>query len=200
MAVASPADVRVTTAGKVGLAVAALLLHGCGPPPPDPDCRSVLEPDASAPGLVNDPFVGARAGTLTWLETMETTPVTVTVSATGPVWSNYSPSGRAECGGYTVTLDVSVQTADGLIQSPPAPALSTAYVGTDGRVQVDSLDVTVDAGRLLDGGVAPEQPNLASQNPSADLSLSRENDGGLVSGLLRVAGPGASVTLATLAF
>jgi hypothetical protein len=158
------------------------------------------EPDASAPGLVNDPLVGAHTGTLTWLETMETTSVTVTVSATGPIWKNYDPAGSAECGGYTVTLDVSVQTADGLIQSAPEPALSAASVGTDGRVQVESLNVTIDAGRLLDGGVAPEQPNLASQNPSATLSLSRENDEGLVSGSLAAVGPGASVTLATLVF
>lgn len=191
---------RVTTAEKVGLAVVALLLHGCGPPPPDPDCRSVPDPDASAPGLVNDPFVGAHTGTLTWLETMETTPVTVTVSATGPVWKNYDAKGSAQCGGYTVTLDVSVQTGDGLIQSAPEPALPSASVGTDGRVQVDSLNVTLDAASLLDGGVAPEQPNLGSQDPSAVLSLSRGNDGGLVSGLLDVAGPGVSVTLATLAF
>ncbi|MGA2450610.1 MAG: hypothetical protein ABTD50_18240 [Polyangiaceae bacterium] len=198
MAIARASEVDWTRPDKVGLAVTALLLHGCGPPLPD--CNSTLESDASMPGLVNDPFVGPHTGTLTWLETMTTTSVAVTISVAGPVWRNYDPSGSASCSGYTVALDMSVQTGDGLVQSPPQTASSSVPVDTDGGVEVSNLDITVDAARLLDGGVAPEQPNFASQTPRADLTISRQNDGAAMSGTLRVTGSAASVTIATLAF
>jgi len=183
---------------KGGLALAVLLLAGC---PGDPlPCGVVDDPDASAPSLVDDPFVGAHTGTLTWLETTKETQVLVTIAATGPVSHFVEEPGSDPCpAGHQVSLDVSVQTSDGLI--PLTSEVDTGVeVDPDGHVEIDSLNVGVDPGPLLAGGTAPEEPDLASLSPQAALMLARGSGGAPLTGTLRVTSPVTSVTLATLAF
>jgi hypothetical protein len=183
---------------KGGLALSVLLLTGC---PGDPlSCSTVDDPDASAPGLVDDALVGAHTGTLTWLETTKQTQVLVTVVATGPVSHLVEVPGSDPCpAGHRIALDVSVQPSDGLI--PPTRVVDTGVeVDSDGHLELDGLDLGVDAGPILAGGAAPEEPDLASLSPQATLALARGDGGAPSTGALRVTGPSTSVTLATLAF
>lgn len=181
-----------------GAALAGLLVAGC---PGDPlACGEAQDPDASAPGLVDNPLVGAHVGTLTWLETMKPTLVLVSVVAAGPVSHAVEVPGSGSCtAGHALTLDVSVETSDGVIP-PTSETDQDIWVEPDGQLDLDTLNVSVDAARVLAGAVAPEEPDLASLHPTIALTLARGSHGASLTGTLVATSPETSVTLATLAF
>lgn len=176
----------------------ALLLAGC---PGDPNaCGEVTDPDASAASLVDDPLVGVHTGTLTWLETMKETSVVLSVTATGPVSQAVEEPGSDPCpSGHQISLDVSIESSDGLIPPTQEKDLDV-WVAADGGVEIDSLNVGLDAAPILAGGAAPEEPDLASMNPQTTLLLARGSSPASLTGTLRVTSPETSVTLATIAF
>jgi hypothetical protein len=163
------------------------------------NCFDHTAGDADAAALVNDTLLGTRDGTWKWLETMKTTTVTVTIAAADPVTTYSHPVANGACPGPVITLDVSVQTGDGLV-GPSKSSSSTASVDPDGGLAITSLDLEFDPASLLAGGAAPEEPNLASQHPLADLRLDRAANGALQGGTLTVTSRETSVTLATLTF
>jgi hypothetical protein len=175
-------------------------LAGCFPGDPL-SCLLEELPDASAASLVKDPLAGTHTGTWSWLETMKTTTVTVTVAATGPVTALVPQPGSDPCqSSPRVNLDMSVQTGDGLVQVPSQSAASGVPVDPDGGVAPNGLGITFDPAPLLAGGAAPEEPELASQDPTAVLLLDLATDGALKGGTLTVTGATTHVTLATVTF
>jgi hypothetical protein len=181
---------------RVALILLASLLAGCGDPG---NCADVADPDADAASFVHDPLFGQHMGTLTWLETMKTTSVVLTVTATGPV-SHLAPTPSSDsCTGRYIALDASVQTGDGLIKASFMPQDSMTFVDTNGKVAVH-LHLAVDPAPILAGGAAPEQPKLSAQTATADLSVDRAASGAPTGGTLTIASPDANVTLATVAF
>lgn len=182
---------------------ACLVLTRCLLPGDDPSkCVYIADWDANAMGLVNDPLVGAHQGTLTWIETAKTTPLTVSFAVTDPV-THYEPQmGSDPCdNGYSVVLQASAQTGDGLIQQSWQAEGSAAQVDSSGHIVGDSIDVALNATPILDGGAAPEEPNLAAQRPlTADLIVTRADGGAPASATLTVTSAQTKVTLATAVF
>jgi hypothetical protein len=136
---------------------------------------------------------------------MKQTLVLVSIVATGPVSHTVEVPGSGPCpAGHRLSLDVSVETSDALLPQTGETDLAV-LVDPDGGVELDGLNVSIDAAAVLAGGVAPEEPDLALLDPTITLTLARGSSGKLTGLLLATSPetsvtPATNVTLATLAF
>lgn len=175
---------------------AAVLLAGCPniggwDPPPGTVCVLDDEQQTDATAIVNDPSVGAHTGQLVWLETGQTTGLTLTVDFAGPAITG-TGCGRS----YQVPVRSQAVSADGLIDD----ARTDYEFVSDGLPLPDeSITFALDAASLLGAGVAPDQPDLAQKTPTISLEVGRDASG-WTGGRVRAVTADERVTLALISF
>ncbi|HVJ18686.1 MAG TPA: hypothetical protein VM686_24865 [Polyangiaceae bacterium] len=149
------------------VAVLGFLVALSGCPPERRVCGATNEP----PIVVDEPSVGLHRGTITWLQTGESTDLTVDVQSEA-LTRELSPCHPVDDRPITVAT-YSLQSGDGAIS---LDVRANERVASSGKFLDRTVTLQLDARALLEAGVAPEQPGLAQRSPKATLTLERPED------------------------